>query len=245
MAYTRPTDIMFGRGPTCYNNPGNRVFRKLIKEHVVYYKNRASRKEKADVVKMVVSKLEAQGCRFLHQPMHGIWVEAHSHIVKRKVGHGLRDARLAVSQGGNNGDVLPKNFRPAIANESQDNIMISLTVETSSDKEWYARECDKTRTSKRWSLCFVQEVSEEGSPATFDHQPGDHMKSHIKGDFIRNASALQHDTSDVADVLGSAFNTFAAEGGNFWLGDDLVPVSSRGFYSEDGPDLCKWFRECS
>ena len=110
-----PTDIMLGRGPTCYNNPGNRVFRKLVKEHVELYKNEARRREKSALVKMLISKLSTKGYRFLHRSATGTWVEAPTHIVEKKVGHGLRDARLSASKVGSDIKVLPKNFRPAIA----------------------------------------------------------------------------------------------------------------------------------
>jgi len=113
-----PTDIMLGRGPTCYNNPGNRVFRKMVMEHVVHYKNHARRKEKAGLVTLVISKLQAKGYRFLHRSSTGEWVEAPSKIAEKKVGHGLRDARLAVTKNGSDVTVLPKNFRPAITEQN-------------------------------------------------------------------------------------------------------------------------------
>ena len=241
MTCIRSTDIMLGRGPTCYNNPGNRIFRKLIKEHVVFYKNQASRKEKAAVVTMLVSKLEAQGCRFLHQASLGIWAEAPSHIVKSKVGHGLRDARLTASQDGNK---LPKNFRPEIASDkSTDLITLSSTVKALNERERCTRECVQKRTSKRWSLCLVQELIEEVSSATFDHQSGEHMTSFIRGDFIRRTSVLKDDITDDADALGNAFNMYGAEDLDYRFADDPVHLSS--LVCEDGETLCRWFRECS
>ena len=105
------TDIMFGRGSTCYNNPGNRVFRKVVNEHVDDYKCGASRKKKAALVKLLVSKLESDGYRFLHRSKAGTWVEAPPHLVTKKVGHGLRDARIEAGKINGDVNVLPKNSR--------------------------------------------------------------------------------------------------------------------------------------
>ena len=112
MTVIQPTDIMLGRGPTCYNNPGNRVFRDMIKEHVANYKSDARRKEKAAVVQVLVSKLESEGYRFLHRSTAGIWVEAPPRLVKNKVGHGLRDARIEAGKINGEVTVRPKKARP-------------------------------------------------------------------------------------------------------------------------------------
>ena len=117
MAWIRPTDIMLGRGPTCYNNPGNRVLRKLVKTNAIQYKSQAPRKQKKALVKLLISKLVAKGYRFLHRSAGGTWVEAPTTIVEKKVGHGLRDARLAADKTGGEMNALPKNFRPAITDQ--------------------------------------------------------------------------------------------------------------------------------
>ncbi|KAI2513147.1 hypothetical protein MHU86_1185 [Fragilaria crotonensis] len=94
MSSIKPKGIMLGRGSTCYNNPGNKAFRKVIKKHVIYYGNQASRKEKAALVVLFVSKLEAKGYRFLQQSTTGTWVLAPPHLAENKVAHSLRDARI-------------------------------------------------------------------------------------------------------------------------------------------------------
>ena len=123
-----PTDIMLGRGPTSYSNPGNRVFRRMVKEHSVYYKSRTPRKEKAGLVTLVISKLQTMGYRFLHRSSDGDWVEAPLKIAEKKVGHGLRDARLAATKNGGDGTVLPKNFRPAIKKQNHGDQESSLSI---------------------------------------------------------------------------------------------------------------------
>ena len=119
----QPTDIMLGRGPTCYNNPGNRLFRKLIKENAIYYKSQARRKEKAALVTRLIDELEAKEFRFLHRSLCGTWVEAPTKVVEKKVGHGLRDARLAADNADGESKTLPKNFRPAIKKQKPTEIL--------------------------------------------------------------------------------------------------------------------------
>jgi hypothetical protein len=117
MSWIQPTDIMLGRGPTFYNNPGNMVLRNLVKEHVVHYKNDARRRDKAALVQLIASTLEAKGYRFLHRSSTGTWVEAPATVVAKKVGHGLRDVRLVSDKNGGDVNVLWKNFCPAMAKQ--------------------------------------------------------------------------------------------------------------------------------
>jgi hypothetical protein len=84
----------------------------MIKEHVANYKSDARRKEKAAVVQVLVSKLESEGYRFLHRSTAGIWVEAPPRLVKNKVGHGLRDARIEAGKINGEVTVRPKKARP-------------------------------------------------------------------------------------------------------------------------------------
>ncbi|KAI2496476.1 hypothetical protein MHU86_18017 [Fragilaria crotonensis] len=113
----RPTDIILGRGPAFYNNPGNMMFRKLLKEHAVHYRYEARLREKTEMITLLVSQLQAKGCRFLHMSSTGVWIEAPSRTLIQKVGHGLRDARLAVAKSGDTVTVIPKNSRPSVTKE--------------------------------------------------------------------------------------------------------------------------------
>jgi hypothetical protein len=104
------------------------MFRKLVKEHVEHYKTEARRREKAALVKMLVSGLSAKGYRFLHRrSANGPWVEAPTHIVEKKVGHGLRDARLSTAKIGGDMKVLSKTFGRVIA-EPQHTVTVELVV---------------------------------------------------------------------------------------------------------------------
>ena len=145
MGWIQSTDILLGRGPKCYNNTGNRVLRKLIKEHAVHLKNEARRGEMAALVKQMVSKLVAMGCRFLYRSSTGIWVEAPSHLAEKKVGHGLRDARLSVSRKGHHNNALPKYFSPSYRDHKHKNqVMLALTGEENSTEDTGNKKSDKT-----------------------------------------------------------------------------------------------------
>ncbi|KAI2513626.1 hypothetical protein MHU86_766 [Fragilaria crotonensis] len=141
MTNIQPTDIMLGRGPTCYNNAGNIMFRNLIKENVIYYRNQTRRSEKAALVKLVVSKLKAKGCRFLYRASPGVWVEASTQIAEKKVGHGLRDARLDAATS------LPRNFRPAIAEQKHTDahhVRPVLTAAAKNSEDIHCKTLDNT-----------------------------------------------------------------------------------------------------
>ena len=152
MAVDHPTDIMLGRGPTCYNNPGNRLFRKVVKANAIYYKSKARRKDKAALVVLLISKLEAKGCRFLHRSSCGTWVEALSTIVKKKVGHALRDARLAADKAGGEMNVLPKNFRPAIANQKHTHQRMPFSVPIADIKQTQERRIEESGNKEKISI---------------------------------------------------------------------------------------------
>ena len=146
------TDIMLGRGPTCYNNPGNRVFRKLVTANAIYYKSKARRKDKAALVELLISKIEANGCRFLHRSSCGTWVEALTTMVKKKVGHALRDARLAADKVGGETNVLPRNFRPAIPDQKHTTQGMSFSAPTADIKQTEERRIAKSETKDKISF---------------------------------------------------------------------------------------------
>ena len=133
---------MLGRGPRCYNNSGNRMLRKLIQEYVVYYKNNTRRREKAALVTLLVSRLQARGYRFLYLSSNGIWLEALTHIAERKVGHGLRDARLSVDK---HEKVLPKNFRSSLTGQkNKDQVTPVVTGEAKNKEKMPSEKSDAT-----------------------------------------------------------------------------------------------------
>jgi hypothetical protein len=58
-------DILLGRGPLCYRNPGNVVFRHMIQFHVENYALNAPRSVKRDIVQSLIQEAHRQGRRFL------------------------------------------------------------------------------------------------------------------------------------------------------------------------------------
>ncbi|KAI2513573.1 hypothetical protein MHU86_713 [Fragilaria crotonensis] len=169
MPCIQPTDIMLGRGPTCYNNAGNIMFRKLLKEYELYYRKQARRSEKAALVKLLVSKLKAKGCRFLCRSAPGVWVEASTQVAERKMGHGLRDARLDA------GKILPKNFRPATTEQKhaeRDSVMPVLTGEAKNQQEIHHTTLEYTA------------LSPEGADPQYDGYPSKIQRS--VNDLIRD-----------------------------------------------------------
>jgi hypothetical protein len=89
-------DILLGRGPFCYRNPGNIAFRNLIQAHVASYPRCAPRTVKKKIVQKLISEAQNQGYRFLiYDKDRNDWCEAHPYVVNAKVSHALRDARLS------------------------------------------------------------------------------------------------------------------------------------------------------
>jgi hypothetical protein len=98
MVEIKPDDILLGRGPFCYRNPGNIAFRNLIQKYVEGYERKSPRSIKRKIVQKLILKAQNQGRRFLVRSMDSdTWFEAHSYLVHTKVSHALRDARNSTS----------------------------------------------------------------------------------------------------------------------------------------------------
>jgi hypothetical protein len=94
MIEIKPKDILLGRGPVCYRNPGNIMFRKFITEHYINYMLTTPRGMKKYIVKTLIDKIHGMGSRFLvRSENEHSWRLAHPHLIQAKVGHALRDAR--------------------------------------------------------------------------------------------------------------------------------------------------------
>jgi hypothetical protein len=95
MINIEPKDVLLGRGPICYQNPGNVMFRKLINEHYKTYNLTTPRLMKKYIVKALIDKIHGMGIRFLVRSANErSWHLAHPHLVQAKVSHALRDARI-------------------------------------------------------------------------------------------------------------------------------------------------------
>ena len=89
-----PTDILLGRGPTCYNNIGNQRFREVIKLYLPDYAESVSKSKKhtSNLIENLWSKLLIQGFRFrFRSKLTGDWIGAPECMAKEKVAHSLRD----------------------------------------------------------------------------------------------------------------------------------------------------------
>jgi hypothetical protein len=105
MEEIRPDDILLGRGPFCYRNPGNVAFRNLIQKYVSGYERDSPRSVKRKIVHKLILKARNAGHRFLVRSIDvDKWIEAHPYLVHTKVSHALRDARNSTSD-----TLVPRN----------------------------------------------------------------------------------------------------------------------------------------
>jgi hypothetical protein len=118
----KSTDVFFGRGPSCYNQPGNKIFRSVIRPYIPNYHLKSPISLKRACIKRILEELASHDCRFLvrESEYSNDWVVASDDIVKKKIGHTLRDYRSI----GMNDTLnvksrikpLPKQRKHAIAN---------------------------------------------------------------------------------------------------------------------------------
>jgi hypothetical protein len=95
MIELQQNDILFGRGPACYNRPGNKIFRKVIRSYTFLYCHHASAAMKRACIDKVWEELTTVGCRFLLRAFGGdhCLCLASDDIAKKKISHALRDSR--------------------------------------------------------------------------------------------------------------------------------------------------------
>jgi hypothetical protein len=91
-------DVLLGRGPFCYRNPGNIKFRSMIRSCVDKYVIDAPRSYKSNIVQALIKTANDKGIRFIvRSKQDGNWYEAHPYVVQLKVSHALRDARNSIT----------------------------------------------------------------------------------------------------------------------------------------------------
>lgn len=90
----KPTDVLCGRGKTCFEHEGNGAFRKIVARHIDAYSMAPTKKAKMQVVVRVVDIILSQGGRFLirNRGSPHYWIDGGSKQGKKKAGHALRDA---------------------------------------------------------------------------------------------------------------------------------------------------------
>jgi hypothetical protein len=89
----RVTDILFGRGKTVVEHPGNAWFRDLVDKTMLHYES-CTRMEKASIAEMIVNMVKDSGGRFLKAEDDGeFWEEVDDHAARKKVAHTFRNRR--------------------------------------------------------------------------------------------------------------------------------------------------------
>jgi hypothetical protein len=97
MSHQHSIDVYLGRGPGCYNKPGTKKYRSIIKLYAPDFCPHAPRSRKSTFIDNVWFKMHVQGFRFFvlsaSEEDPNIWEEASTFEVKRRIGHALRDYR--------------------------------------------------------------------------------------------------------------------------------------------------------
>ena len=88
-----PTDILFGRGKTIIDHPGNVRFRQFIDYYMRKYEE-STISEKTCLTEIVVRTLQGNGVRFLKKDSkYSDWVEVDHDTARNKVSHAFRNRR--------------------------------------------------------------------------------------------------------------------------------------------------------
>jgi len=87
------SDILFGRGKSVVEHPGNAWFRDLVDKSMMQYES-CTRMEKASLAEMIVNMVKDAGGRFLKPEDEGdYWEEVDDHTARKKVAHTFRNRR--------------------------------------------------------------------------------------------------------------------------------------------------------
>ena len=79
-------DILFGRGKSIYNNPGNILLRDIVGKNFDAYKNASQRSKKSEIVRAVVDDILETGARFLKkQKDRPYWQDVGFKVAQEKV----------------------------------------------------------------------------------------------------------------------------------------------------------------
>jgi hypothetical protein len=88
----KSTDILFGRGKSIREHPGNVRFGLIVGSFFDRYEEFGCRGEKKDFAQAAVLKIKSMGCRFLKQEA-GVWQEVDDDLARDKVSYTLRSHR--------------------------------------------------------------------------------------------------------------------------------------------------------
>lgn len=88
----QPNDVLFGRGKTVVEHPGNLKFRNIVGMQMDEYEA-ASRMEKTSMTEKIVQMVKESDGRFLKRDDGGDWEEVDQETARRKVAHAFRNRR--------------------------------------------------------------------------------------------------------------------------------------------------------
>jgi hypothetical protein len=89
----KSTDILFGRGRSIREHPGNLRFVLLVESYMDRYEGLELRNEKTVFTQEAVFKIKSMGGRFLKQEAGVFWQEVDDELARDKVSYTLRSRR--------------------------------------------------------------------------------------------------------------------------------------------------------
>jgi hypothetical protein len=85
-------DVLFGRGKTVVEHPGNTRFRQVVDVYMNQYEA-AGRLEKTCIAEIIVRMVKDSSGRFLKREDGGEWEEVDDATARKKVAHAFRNRR--------------------------------------------------------------------------------------------------------------------------------------------------------
>jgi hypothetical protein len=122
-------DVFLGRGAKCYNKPGTKKYRDMIKLYAQYFCPNATKSQKSTFIEKLWFQMHLQGFRFfvssVSEDDQNIWKEASNLEVKKRIGHALRDHRKchfkdrAITNGESNPQATSLQLSPHHKNQAE------------------------------------------------------------------------------------------------------------------------------
>jgi hypothetical protein len=146
-------DVLLGRGGATNNHVGNKRFRIIVAQHQDEYL-KAKKKEKANIAKIIVKQIQANGGRFLRRDDSGMaWVTVPDKRAQEKTSQALREGL----------DVRHKRFRPERMPKTT-----ATTTSSSTDQHQHKRARGETKTTVKM---VSPELSSMPHPSSADIMP--------------------------------------------------------------------------
>lgn len=85
-------DVVLGKSKQAFAQPGNEMFRTLIRQHCVAYKSSDCRRTKQEIARGILEQIQSSGGRFLKLQPDGTVVVLLINQCHEKISHALRSA---------------------------------------------------------------------------------------------------------------------------------------------------------